>query len=110
MDSILNSVKKFLGISPDDTSFDDNIIICINSVFTSLSQICEGLPKNFNITDKTSVWKDYIEDEELIGAITTYICLKVRLLFDPPASSVIIESTNRIISESEWRIQKLVDG
>ena len=50
MDSILNSVKKFLGISPEDTSFDDNIIICINSVFTSLSQICEGLPKNFNIT------------------------------------------------------------
>ena len=34
MDSILTSIKKLLGISEDDTSFDQDIIMHINTVFT----------------------------------------------------------------------------
>jgi len=35
--------------------------------------------------------------------------MKVKLLFDPPLSSSVIESMNRIISEFEWRIQVAAD-
>ena len=35
--------------------------------------------------------------------------LKVRLIFDPPQSSSIIDAMNRTISELEWRLNVAVD-
>lgn len=44
-DSILQSIKKLLGISKEDTSFDTDIIIDINSEFMTLNQLGIG-PKD----------------------------------------------------------------
>ncbi len=100
--SILTSVKKLLGISEDDTHFDTDIMIHINSVFFILNQI--GMGKNFSVIDKETLWEDYIDATNL-ELIKTYTYLKVKMLFDPPTSSAVIESTNRMINEFEWRIQ-----
>lgn len=44
-----------------------------------------------------------------LEAVKSYVYLKVKLLFDPPLSSSVIEATNRMISELEWRLNVSVD-
>lgn len=106
MDSILNSIKKLLGIDPSYTNFDQDITMHINSVLTILTQLGVGPSEGFVVEDEGTEWRDYIPDDApaKIEAIRSYIYLKVKLLFDPPLSSAVIESTNRLISELEWRI------
>ena len=102
-ESILLSIKKLLGIMPNYTQFDDDIIIHINTAFATLNQLGVGPSEGFMIEDKFAEWQDYTTSKNLT-MIRTYIYLKVRLLFDPPTSTALIESINRTISELEWRI------
>ena len=104
MDSILTSIKKLLGIEEEYTQFDTDIVMHINTVFTILTQVGVGPTKGFSIKDKTAVWSDFTEGVTDLNSIQTYIFLKVKLLFDPPTSSAVIESMNRSISELEWRL------
>ena len=104
MESILTSIKKLLGIEEDYTHFDPDIIMHINSVFMTLTQIGVGPSEGFIIEDDTSVWTDFTGESISYESVKSYIYLKVRLLFDPPASSAVIESMNRMISEYEWRL------
>lgn len=109
MDSILTSIKKVLGIYEDDTSFDIDIIIHINSVIMILRQMGIGPNDGFSITGSYDTWEDYLPDISLIESVKTYIALKVRLMFDPPASSTMVEAINRTISELEWRLNVQAD-
>lgn len=103
MDSILNSIKKMLGIESDYTAFDTEIIVHINSVFATLEQICPLVPKSFSITDDSTVWSAYIQDKTWITFIKSYMYMKVRILFDPPSGAV-LTAFNEAIKESEWRL------
>lgn len=110
MDSILTSIKKLLGISEDYTAFDTDIIMHINSVFMILNQLGVGPAEGFSIEDSSSEWSEFVSDNMQIESVKSYVYLKVRLLFDPPTSSAVIESTNRLISELEWRLNVAVDN
>lgn len=104
MESILTSIKKLLGIAEEYEHFDPDIVMHINSVFMILTQIGVGPSEGFAIEDETSVWTDFIPETPRLEAVKSYVYLKVRLLFDPPLSSAVIESINRMISELEWRL------
>lgn len=104
MESILISIKKLLGITEEYTSFDQDIIIHINSVMAILAQLGVGPAKGFHITGATEKWNDFIPEDVALDDVKSYIYIKVKMLFDPPLSSAVIESTNRLISELEWRI------
>ena len=108
MDSILNSIKKMLGISEEYTNFDTDIIMHINSVFFILTQLGVGPSNGFTIKDKNDIWSDFTTASDL-ELVKSYVYLKVRLLFDPPSSSSVSESINRLISEFEWRLNVSVD-
>lgn len=110
MDSILTSVKKIIGISEEDESFDTDLIMHINSVLMILNQLGVGPENGFSITDKSAVWTDVIGDNKLIEAVKTFVGLKVRLIFDPPTSSAVLDSINKTISELEWRINVMVEN
>jgi hypothetical protein len=110
MDSILTSIKKMLGIAEEYTHFDADLIMHINSVFAILTQIGVGPSEGFSIEDDTDVWTDFIQDNKKLESVKSYTYMKVKLLFDPPLSSSVIESMNRIISELEWRIQVAADS
>ena len=110
MDSILTSVKKIIGSSEEDESFDTDLIIHINSVLMILSQLGVGPEDGFSITDKSAVWTDIIGDNKFIEAVKTFVGLKVRLIFDPPTSSAVLDSINKTISELEWRINVMVEN
>lgn len=108
MDSILTSIKKLLGIHEEYTNFDEDIIVHINTAFATLNQLGVGPSDGFMIEDATAEWTDYITECNLT-MVKTYIHLKVRLVFDPPTSSAVIESIERTIDELEWRIYLIGD-
>lgn len=109
MESILTSIKKLLGIAEDYEHFDSDIIMHINTVLMILTQLGVGPKEGFSITDKSYTWDDFVDDVTQIEAVKSYVYLKVKLLFDPPLSSAVIESTNRLISELEWRLNVATD-
>ena len=108
MESILTSIKKLLGIEEEYTQFDNDIIMHINSVFLNLTQLGVGPAEGFLIEDDTATWEDFIGDSNQLQAVKSYMYLKVKLLFDPPLSSSVIESMNRMIAELEWRLNVAV--
>ena len=109
MESILTSIKKLLGIAEEYKHFDTDIVIHINSAFSILTQLGVGPSEGFSIIDDKAVWTDFVQENSKIEMVKSYIHLKVRLLFDPPQSSAVIEAINRMINELEWRINVAVD-
>ena len=103
-ESILNSIKKLLGITAEYTNFDTDIIIHINSVFMILNQLGVGPSKCFRIEDEYTTWDEYITEDNDLDAVKTYMYLKVKLLFDPPLSSSVLEANKQLINELEWRL------
>lgn len=108
MESILTSVKKLLGIEDDCTHFDVDVIFGINTTFNIITQMGVGPENGFSITNKDSVWTDFIPDITKIELVKSYVYLKTRLLVDPPASSVLVDTINKQILEFEWRISTTV--
>lgn len=109
MESILTSVKKLLGITEDCTDFDSDIILHINTVFTILTQMGVGPEEGFSIEDKSKKWDEFISNKLYFESVKTYVFLKVKLLFDPPLSTAVMESINRMISELEWRLNSAAE-
>lgn len=108
-ESILTSIKKLLGITEEYTHFDSDIIMHINSVLAILTQLGVGSADGFTISDDSSTWKDFMGEDKKFEFVKSYVHLKVKLLFDPPLSSAVMESMNRMISELEWRILVAAD-
>ena len=102
--SILNTVKKTLGIEATYTAFDVDIILHINSVFGTLNQLGIGPEAGFAIEDATATWVDFLVTDTRLNPVKTYIYLRVRLLFDPPTSSYHIDAMKEQIQELEWRL------
>ena len=102
--SILKKKKKLLGIANDYKQFDTDIIMHINSVFMILHQLGIGPKEGFHITDEKDKWEDYLNDESNLDAIKTYMHLKVKIAFDPPLNSTVMEAHKQMISELEWRL------
>lgn len=102
-ESILNSIKKMLGIGSEYDVYDTDIIIHINTTLLILNQM--GVGEMFTITDATNTWSEFIGERTDLELIKSYIYMKVKLMFDPPTSSVLVEAINRNISELEWRIR-----
>lgn len=104
MESILTSVKKVLGLPADYTAFDPDIVLFINSVLGTLNQLGIGPANGFSIEDASATWDELIGDDPRYNAVKTYITLRVRMLFDPPDRSYVLEAMKEQIREHEWRL------
>lgn len=103
--SILQSIKKLLGLGDGYDVFDQDIIMHINTIFSNMNQMGIGPKEGFMIEDDKSTWDEYIKDQKiLLQNIITYVYLKVRLIFDPPANGNLLESINKTANELEYRI------
>lgn len=103
-DSILNSIKKVLNVPEDYAAFDQDILMHINSVFSTLNQLGVGPESGFRIDDQTPVWSSYLNGDDRLNNVKSYMYLRVRMLFDPPATSFTIAAFQEQIKELEWRI------
>jgi hypothetical protein len=103
--SILKSTKKILGIGPDDTSFDLDIITHINTEFSTLTDLGVGPEAGFVIEDESAEWDSYLPDDLVrLTKVKTCVHLRTRLLFDPPTSSYLLDAIKEQLRESEWRL------
>lgn len=108
-DSILDSIKKILGMPPDYDAFDTELVIHINSVFGILAQLGVGPAGGFSISDNTTLWKAYLGDSKDLEMVKSYMALKVRLVFDPPTIGAVMDAMKEQIREYEWRLNVQVD-
>lgn len=104
MDSILDSIKKALGIDPSYDHFDPEIIMHINSTFSTLHQLGVGPEQPFSIQDDKASWDVFTEDEAAINSVKTYVYLKVKLIFDSPPTSHARTHLEGMAKEIEWRL------
>ena len=106
--SILNDVKEAIGIVPQYDVFDKQLIICINSVFSTLHQLGVGPIEGFSIDGPSEEWDEFIGTDRL-NFIRSYMIMKVHVMFDPPTSSTALDALNKQIEEYEWRITSEVE-
>ena len=107
-DSILNSVKLQLGILPEYTVFDQQLILAINTAFSILHQLGVGPKDGYAIVDDSNRWDEVVTKQSL-NMVKSYVFLKVKLLFDPPATSFVLDAYNKQLAEMEWRINSEVE-
>lgn len=103
-DSILASIKKLLNVDYEDSSFDTDITLLINGEFMSLQQLGIGPEEGFSIKDYSAQWTDFLDDPRIIESVKTYVFMRVRMAFDPPASSVVADAYNQKIDELVFRL------
>ena len=104
IDSVLLSTKQMLGISPEDTSFDVNVIMSINTALATLMDLGLTEVEDEIVTDDDMTWDDLLGERTDIEYVKTYVYQKVKMIFDPPTSTAAIDAMQRSISELEWRI------
>lgn len=104
LDSVLLSTKQMLGISPEDTSFDVNVIMNINTALTILMELGLTEVEDQLVTDDKMTWDDLLGGRTDIEYVKTYVYQKVKMIFDPPTSTAAIDAMQRSINELEWRI------
>lgn len=103
-DSILQSVKKVLGIESEYTAFDLDIIMHVNSIFSTLFQLGLGVEAQFEITDGTDTWDTIFEGYKGVAMIKSYIGMRIKQIFDPFQTGFATDSYDKQIKELEWRI------
>lgn len=109
-DSILDNVKKTLGLDPSYTIFDVDVMLHINSVLSTLTQLGIGPTLGFMIEDNTATWGTFIGTDLRLNSVKSYVYLNVRLLFDPPTNSFVTASMEKRIEEFAWRLNVQREG
>ena len=115
-ESILICVKRYLDISEDDGSFDNQIIDLINTNMLYLYQlgVGDGL---FSVTGENEVWEDLVPDDPdherdsklTRNCIKSIVGWRVRLSFDPPQNSALQQAIKDGVAENEERLIMLID-
>lgn len=109
-ESILKTIRKMIGPAEDYEHFDTDLIININSAFSRLCQLGVGPEIPFHITGEDEVWSDFM-DTGYMEEIKTYIYMKTRLIFDPPASGTVVNLYQQEIEKLEWLLKEVArDG
>lgn len=108
-DSILTSTKKALDIPENYDVFDGNIIMHINSTFSTLTQLGIGPVDGFEIADSGPTWADYLGNNPRLNLVKSYMYLAVRRLFDPPTTSFLLDATKAQMDEYVWRMTNELD-
>lgn len=105
-DSILNTIKKMLGMAADYPAFDTDVIVFINSAMMVLQQYGVGPKAGFTITSATQTWSEFIPEGIHLESVKTYIYLSVKMAFDPPANSFVMDAMKQQKEELEWRLRE----
>lgn len=107
--SILEETKQALGLAPDYTPFDAEIIMHINSVLANANQLGIGPDAGLLVVNSSDTWDELIGTELRLNHVKSWMFLKVKMLFDPPAVGYVLTAMEKMITEAEWRIMVAQD-
>jgi len=110
VESILSSIKGFLGIDAMVTNFDSELIMYINAAIMSLQQLGIGPTTGFSIYSDNETWADLLGARIDLDGAKLYLGFKVRLAFDPPQNGFLVDAIKNQISELEFRLNVQAEG
>ena len=105
-DSILITIKKMLGLQAGYTPFDSEILVFINSALMVLQQLGVGPTNGFTVYSDEEIWSDFIPTNTMMESVKTYVYLSVKIIFDPPGSSFVLDAMKSLKDELEWRLKE----
>lgn len=109
-ESILNSIKNLVMVDTSYDAFDETLKIHINTVLANLIQMGVGPIEGFYITGESETWDDFLQGKVDLNPVKTYVYLKVKMYFDPPQNSALIEAINKQLYELEVRLYTACGG
>ena len=104
MDSILNTVKRFVGLTDEDPSFDDQLLVHINSALAALAEIGVGPKEGYRVTGADESWAEFMGESPQLNLVQDYVSIKVKLVFDPPQNQAVKDALEQTLAENTWRI------
>lgn len=108
--SILTQTKRVLGLGEDYLAFDPDVIMHINSTFSTLHQLGVGPPNGFMIEDATKTWDLFLGGDPTINSVKSYVYICVRILFDGNSlSPETLRAFKEQKAEFEWRLMVAKD-
>ena len=110
MDSILFTIKKMLGLDPEYDVYDTDIIVLINSALMTLQQYGAVPKEGFVLENASSTWHDALVPDKVLEGVKTYVYLKVKMIFDPPSNSFLMDAFQKMTDELEWRIREQLES
>lgn len=108
--SILADVKEFCQVPSFDDGFDNVLLININSAIMKLEQLGVGPPGGLVIKDADESWTSLVEGSDEYEAVKVFVCLYVKMIFDPPSSATVAEAYKETLAEAEWRLREQAEG
>lgn len=106
-DSILVTIKKMLGLDLDYEAFDTDVVVFLNSAFMKLQQIGVGPKEGFALKGGLDqMWSDFLPSDTMLEAVKTYLYISVKILFDPPSNSYVMDALKQEKEELEWRLRE----
>lgn len=103
-DSIFVTIKKMLGLNDDYTPFDADVLVHINSALMTLNQMGIGPKEGFIVTDYDTTWDEFLQDKKMFGGVKTWVYLQVKMLFDPPGNSFVMDAYKNQADQILWRL------
>lgn len=103
--SILKTIRRMIGPDEDYEYFDPDLIIHINAAFSRLCQLGVGQDFPFHINGVEETWGDFMEGG-YFEDVKQYVYLSVRNIFDPPASSSVMNAYKEQIEKLEWLLKE----
>lgn len=105
--SILEDVRKAVGLSRDTVDFDTDLVMHINSAIGELRQ--NGVTLSTTVTDTSTTWGDLqnplrTDANEYFHMVPLFVTLSTKLIFDPPPPSTVEYYSNNI-SKILWRLK-----
>ena len=108
-ESILESIKQMLGIYPEDKAFDLELTSHINNAISDLIHVGENTDWEYRIYDASNKWSEFVSSESAVAQAKQYVYCKVRLIFDPPSNSFVVDSISKSKDEAQWRFYEMLD-
>lgn len=103
MDSILTTIKLMIGVGAECAHFDKQLIVHINRALMRLNQLGVGPAKIVKITSELETWSTLLGDDvDEIEAVKDYVYNEVKMKFDPPTSSFVLEAMKEDSNKLEW--------
>lgn len=105
-ESILKSIRRMIGPDEDYEHFDTDLIVHINAAFSRLCQLGVGPEMPFHVHGIEETWSQFMECGYLED-VKQYVYLSVKNIFDPPASSSVMNAYKEQIEKLEWLLKEV---
>ena len=105
-ESILTEIRTRIGPSASYEVFDTDLIVLINAAFARLCQLGVGPSAPFRITGPLETWDDFMSEEERQPEVNDYVFLSVKLIFDPPSNSAILNTYKEQLQKYEYLLKE----